>query len=78
VNEINYKLKLRFGQAPEEWTSEHPYRYFNQGTPEDAWEKCNEVLEKYDENLCKDLKEEISFLMVVVGKIQTVFWYNVT
>jgi hypothetical protein len=81
VAQIKYKLKLCFGQALERWTSEHPYRYFNQETPqgtlEDAWEKCNEVLEGHDENICKDLKDEITFLMVVVRKIETIPWYNV-
>jgi hypothetical protein len=51
----------------ETWTSKRSYTYFNKGGPQDVWEKCNEVVERHDENVCNDLKDEITFLMVVVG-----------
>lgn len=38
-------------------------------SPKDIWEICNDIIDEHDEDRCKDLKEEISVLLVVVGEI---------
>ncbi|KAJ3561889.1 hypothetical protein NP233_g9917 [Leucocoprinus birnbaumii] len=51
-----------------DWTCERePYRYPIDESPKDPWERCYDVVDKSDEELCKDLKDEISYLLVVAS-----------
>jgi hypothetical protein len=52
-----------------DWKCGDEYKYSIKESPNDTWEKCNNVVDDYDEKLCKELKDEITFLMVVVSKV---------
>lgn len=46
-----------------------PYRYtIDQDSDSgDPWEKCFNVVDKSDEDLCRNLKDEIEALLIVVS-----------
>ncbi|EKM77029.1 hypothetical protein AGABI1DRAFT_62411, partial [Agaricus bisporus var. burnettii JB137-S8] len=58
------------GSAPplsqEGWLCDEPYKYTVKAS-KNPLEICNEVLERQDENIYRQMKEEINFLMVVAG-----------
>ncbi|EKM77030.1 hypothetical protein AGABI1DRAFT_93692 [Agaricus bisporus var. burnettii JB137-S8] len=49
-----------------EWLCDEPYKYSVKSS-NNPLEMGNEVVERHDENVCRQLKEEINFLMVVAG-----------
>ncbi|KAJ3564888.1 hypothetical protein NP233_g7998 [Leucocoprinus birnbaumii] len=52
----------------ENWTCEdEPYRYPIDESPKDPWERCFNAVDKSDDELCKDLKDEITYLLVVAS-----------
>lgn len=51
---------------------DEPYKYTVKAS-KNPLEICNEVLERQDENIYRQMKEEINFLMVVVGHIDERF-----
>ncbi|KAF5362068.1 hypothetical protein D9756_002837 [Leucocoprinus leucothites] len=57
----------------EKWTSDdEPYIYFDidEGeAPKDVWKHCYDTVDKRDEELCRDLQDEISSLLVIAGLI---------
>lgn len=62
-------LVLTLCCAQGDWTCNEPYRYSVKDSPKDVWETCNDIIDDHDEDRCKDLKEEMSVLLVVVGEI---------
>ncbi|EKM77038.1 hypothetical protein AGABI1DRAFT_108413 [Agaricus bisporus var. burnettii JB137-S8] len=50
------------------WTCENEfYRFPINESPKDPWERCYEVVDKADEELYKELKDEISGLLIVAS-----------
>lgn len=68
---FQYSTKAAHNRIPfskTNWTCEHePYRYPIDESPKDPWERCFNAVDKSDEELCKDLKDEISYLLVVAS-----------
>ncbi|KAF9444792.1 hypothetical protein P691DRAFT_711317 [Macrolepiota fuliginosa MF-IS2] len=62
------KSRTRLPPSKGDWTCKHElYRYPIEEAPEDPWERCYDVVDRNDEELCKDLKDEISYLLVVAS-----------
>ncbi|KXN82157.1 hypothetical protein AN958_02966 [Leucoagaricus sp. SymC.cos] len=62
------KPRRRSTNSKGDWTCESDsYRYPIEESPKDPWERCYDVLDKSDDELCKDLKDEISYLLVVAS-----------
>ncbi|KDR79392.1 hypothetical protein GALMADRAFT_137234 [Galerina marginata CBS 339.88] len=58
------EFQEQFGDRP--WHCGDPHRY---GAPKkgDAWQKCNELTEKYDNEMCDAWKEEVDKLLIFAG-----------
>jgi len=55
--------KLQFGEVP--WHCGDPYRYRVPRDP-DAWTKCHNLTERYDDDMCDAWKEEVDKLLIFV------------
>jgi hypothetical protein len=65
---FNIHSNCYFAQALDGSTSKDPRTEIN--VPNDVFEKCYEAVKEHDEKFCRELKDEINFLMVVVSNIQ--------
>ncbi|EJD48860.1 hypothetical protein AURDEDRAFT_60414, partial [Auricularia subglabra TFB-10046 SS5] len=66
--ERNQHLKRRVGQAKLGDDLKHP----PPGSERESWQKCSELIEKYDKGLCEAYREQIDTLLVFAGLFSAV------
>jgi hypothetical protein len=67
---------LVYAQTQEKWTSnDNPYLYLDleKDTIKDPWKHCYDTVDKRDDEICKDLQDEIGSLLVIVSVVLDIY-----